>query len=388
MSFYIDPSFFVLLVPLFAGAAFLGLRERSLRRYGFVTSLLMLGLLFARTPAQAAYAAGYLALVAATSQWLLRDPGSNPRFRASLAVVIAPLVVCKVSGVFGADLMGFVGISYLTFRAVQVLVETHDGLVASLSVLDHLYFLTFFPTFVSGPIDRSRRFVQDVRRILPRDEYAGLLAKGILLVLLGMVYKIVLAALAKRYYIPVPLLAPAGDIWWRLLIQLKICGAYGLYLFFDFAGYSLMAQGISYVLGVRTPRNFRAPFLATSMADFWRRWHITLSSWLRDFVFMRLARRLMRRHRTLGRLRASQLALVANMLLMGLWHGITVNYVLYGLFHGVILALERSWEKTSLFKRCRYQAWYRLCSWAVTMMLVFVSLALFSGQVSLLVRGA
>lgn len=387
MSFYSDTSFFVLLVPIMCGAAFLGLRERPLGRYGLVVSLLMLACLFCKTPVQAAYAACYLAVATVGTQWLLRDPRSGRRFAVSLACVLVPLVACKVSGAFGGNLFGFVGISYLTFRAVQVLIEAHDGLIGSMPPLDYLYFMAFFPTFVSGPIDRSRRFQKDLDRVPDSDEYAGMLGRGILLVMLGMVYKVVLAAVAKRYYIPVTWDSVQGDGLWKLLIQMKVCYAYGLYLFFDFAGYSLMALGVSYALGIRTPRNFRAPFLATSVTDFWNRWHITLSTWLRDFVFMRLVRTLMRHKVVKGRLRISQLALVTDMLVMGAWHGLTANYLLYGLYHGILLAAEQGWERTGFYKRHRHQTWYRTCSWLVTMQLVFLGFALFSGQVSLLVKG-
>lgn len=387
MSFYSDTSFYVLLAIVMCGAAFLGLRGRPLKRYGLVASLAMVGLMFLGSPVQAACAAAYISVIVAASQWLFQNPKSKPRFRACLACVLGPLVLCKVSGAFGTSMFGFVGISYLMFRAVQVLIETHDGIIHSMDPLDLLYFLVFFPTFPSGPIDRSRRFQQDLNQQPTPDEYAGLLGRGILLVMLGMVYKIVLASIAKRYYIPVTWDSVQGDTLWRLFIQIKVCYAYGLYLFFDFAGYSLMALGASYALGIRTPRNFRAPFLATSITDFWNRWHITLSTWLRDFVFMRIARAIMRRKLIHNRLRTSQVALIANMLIMGAWHGLTASYLLYGLYHGILLAAEQGWQKTAFYKRHKHQTWYRVCSWFVTMQLVFFGFALFSGQIALLVKG-
>ena len=102
---------------------------------------------------------------------------------------------------------------------------------------------------------------------------------------------------------------------------------------------------------------------------------------------MRLVRTLMRHKVVKGRLRTSQLALVTDMLVMGAWHGLTANYLLYGLYHGILLAAEQGWERTGFYKRHRHQTWYRTCSWLVTMQLVFLGFALFSGQVSLLVKG-
>lgn len=386
MTLFSDPSFFILLSGIIAGAAALGLTGHSLKRYGLVTSLLMLGLAFFPTPVQGLAAALHVAIALVALRVLLRDPKGKARFRLCLAAVLAPLVIYKVGAVFGQNLLGFLGISYLTFRAAQMLIEAHDGIIREASQLDTLYFLVFFPTFTSGPIDRSRRFQEDLDRPIERSEYAEMLAKGILLIMGGMVYKIVFSAVCNRYNV-----AEAWDatnFWFSLLIQVKNCYAYGLYLFFDFAGYSMMAIGTSLCLGIRTPRNFRAPFLATSISDFWKRWHITLSEWLRDFVFMRLLRGLMRRKTFKSRLTTSQVALICNMTLMGAWHGLTPDYLLYGLYHGLLLAANTAWEKGAFHKRHRHQTWYRVCSWFVTMQLVFFGFALFSGQLSKLVKGA
>lgn len=387
MSFFADPSFYELLAVAIAGAAVLGLTEHSLRGYGLAVSLVFLFLMFVQTPLQGLYCVGFLAVALATEQWLLRRPGSKVRYGVALAATLAPLVVYKVTNVWGANLLGFSGVSYVTFKAVQVLIETHGGLIEELGVVDELYFLAFFPTFTSGPIDRSRRFVADAHKVRGRDEYAGMLARGLLLILAGMLYKLVFATVIHRYYAP----AAWGDgtgFWYQVMTAWQ----YALYLFFDFAGYSLMAMGASYCLGVATPRNFRAPFVATGIEDFWNRWHITLSTWLRDFVFMRVTMALMRHKVVKGkdrRLRTAQIGFMCNMLLMGFWHGITVDYIVYGLYHGVFLALAEAYHKKSKFyKRHHSQNWYKVVSWFVTINLVVLSFAIFSGQISMLVEGA
>lgn len=387
MSFFADPSFFELLGVTVLGAAVLGLTEHSLRGYGLVASLVFLFLLFASTPLQAAFCAAFIVVALVAEQWLLKKPDSNARFRAALAATLAPLVSYKVGNVWGANILGFSGVSYVTFKAVQVLIETHGGLIKELPVADELYFLAFFPTFTSGPIDRSRRFVEDAHKVRPRDEYAGMLARGLLLLLAGMLYKLVFATIVHRYYAP----AAWGDgtgFWYQVMTAWQ----YAFYLFFDFAGYSLMAMGASYCLGVATPRNFRAPFVATGIEDFWNRWHITLSTWLRDFVFMRVTMALMRHKVVRGknrRLRTAQIGFICNMLLMGFWHGITVDYIVYGAYHGVFLALAEAYHKKSKFyKRHHAQNWYKVASWFITINLVVLSFAIFSGQISMLVKGA
>ena len=160
---------------------------------------------------------------------------------------------------------------------------------------------------------------------------------------------------------------------------------YGLYLFCDFQGYSLMAMGASYCLGIRCPRNFRAPFAAVDIIDFWNRWHITLSTWFRDFVFMRFTRWVMHRRLLRDRLQVAMCAFMVDMLVMGFWHGIAWCYIAYGVYHGVLLAATQAMQKRwGFYKRHRRDGWFRACSWAVTQTLVFLGFAIFSGQVGML----
>ena len=328
----------------------------------------------------------FLASSAAGCALLMRAPKSKWRFRIALALTLYPLVVCKVSGAFDASLLGFVGISYLTFKATQVVIEVHDGIIERMSSSDWLCFIVFFPVLTSGPIDRSRRFVEDLHATRSRDEYAGLLARGIVLIAAGMVYKMVIAAYIFRFYDPHGW-GNAGfgvELWQQIVIAYQ----YGLYLFFDFAGYSLMAMGACYCFGIRTPRNFRAPFLAVDIKDFWNRWHITLSFWLRDFVFMRFSRFALKHKLFKKRLRVAQCGFMVNMLLMGAWHGLTADYLLYGLFHGVLLAATEAFQKTKFYKAHKKELWFRGVSWFATMQAVFFGFALFSGQITRLACGA
>ncbi len=386
MSFYADPSFFILLIAAVIPAAILGLAEKPLGRYGAVASVILIACLFCKTPLEGFYAACYLALSCASIQWLLRSPSSKRRFWVSLSLALAPLIVYKVSAAFDQSLLGFLGISYLTFKSVQMVLEIHDGIIDRMAPLDTFAFLVFFPTFTSGPIDRSRRFLEDAHAVRPKDEYAGMLARGILLIVAGLVYKLFIAGLMYKSYS----LAPWGtaDFFWELFLQVKTAYVYGFYLFFDFAGYSLMAIGASWCFGIKTPRNFRAPFIAVDIKDFWNRWHMTLSFWLRDFVFMRFARASMKRKLFKKRLHTSLCGYLVNMTLMGAWHGLTPNYLAYGAYHGALLALcELYQKKSSFYKKNKDRAWYKVLSWIVTIQLVMLGFALFSGQISVLLKG-
>ncbi len=381
MTLFADLSFFVLLAAAVAAAAAIGLSGHTLRHYGLAVSVGFLACVFLKTPAQLAALLCFVAAARAAVLFLARNPKDRRRYLVSVASTLAPLVVYKVSAVFDQSLWGFVGVSYVTFKAVQVVIEVHDGLIPreELGLEDWLYFLLFFPQFSSGPIDRSRRFFADAHATPARDDYAGMLARGILLLLAGAVYKVVVATLIHRFYAP----SAAGDAW----AQVQTALLYGLYLFCDFQGYSLMAMGASYCLGIRCPRNFRAPFAAVDIIDFWNRWHITLSTWFRDFVFMRFTRWVMRRKLLRDRLQVAMCAFMVDMLVMGFWHGIAWCYIAYGLYHGVLLAATQAMQKRwGFYKRHRRDGWFRACSWAVTQVLVFLGFAIFSGQVGMLLE--
>lgn len=369
----------MLLAVAVAGAAAIGLSGHTLRHYGLAVSVGFLACVFFKTPAQLAALLAFVAVARAAVLFLARDPKDKRRYLVAVASTLAPLVVYKVSAVFDQSIWGFVGISYVTFKATQVVIEVHDGLIArdELGLEDWLYFLLFFPQFSSGPIDRSRRFAADAHATPFRDEYAGMLARGILLLLAGAVYKVVVATWIHRFYVP----SATGDA----LQQLQTALLYGLYLFCDFQGYSLMAMGASYCLGIRCPRNFRAPFAAVDIIDFWNRWHITLSTWFRDFVFMRFTRWVMHRKLLHDRLQVAMCAFMVDMLVMGFWHGIAWCYIGYGIYHGVLLAVTQTMQKRwGFYKKHRRDRWFRACSWAVTQALVFLGFAIFSGQVGML----
>lgn len=369
----------MLLAAATAVAAVIGLFGHTLRHYGLAVSVGFLACVFFKTPAQLAALLGFLAVARASVLFLARNPKDRRRYLVSVAATLVPLVVYKVSVVFDQSLWGFIGISYVTFKAVQVVIEVHDGLIPreELGLEDWLYFLLFFPQFSSGPIDRSRRFFADAHATPARDEYAGMLARGILLLLAGAIYKVVVATWIHRFYAP----SAAGDAW----AQVQTALLYGLYLFCDFQGYSLMAMGASYCLGIRCPRNFRAPFAAVDIIDFWNRWHITLSTWFRDFVFMRFTRWVMHRKLLRDRLQVAMCAFMVDMLVMGFWHGIAWCYIAYGVYHGVLLAATQAMQKRwGFYKRHRRDRWFRACSWAVTQVLVFLGFAIFSGQVGML----
>ena len=379
MSYFEGMPFFFCLILVLLIAAAAGYLEKSLRWYTLAVSVLFLVFVFGGNIEQTIYLVMFclwsLLLVKGYEKLRARDGRKEGVYHLFVLASLLPLILCKVTPLVHMSLFGFTGISYLTFRVVQIIIEMYDGVIKEIKVTEFAAFLLFFPSVSSGPIDRSRRFLADWERVLPRKEYMELCARGIWKLLLGAVYKMVLAAGAYQVmgYLE-------GENHWYLLIPYAY--AYGIYLFFDFAGYSLMAVGASYVLGIETPDNFRAPFLAKDIRDFWDRWHITLSHWFRDFIFTRFIMYSARKKWFGNRLQRACVGFFVNMGIMGLWHGICPAYILYGLYHGALLAGTEFYQKKSgFYKKNKNKTWYQVLSWVVTIQLVMFGFLLFSGKI-------
>jgi len=288
---------------------------------------------------------------------------------------VVPLIINKVFALTHWHLLAFIGISYMSFKTIQIMIEISDGLIKErISIIDYIQFLLFFPTVSSGPIDRSRRFIVDIKERMTRDEYLELAGVGVYRVVLGLLYKVVLSTYSYHYLVTLPNFG-------SLDYSIKYMYLYTLYLFFDFAGYSLMAVGSSNILGIKTPMNFNKPFLSIDIKDFWNRWHITLSTWLRDFVFSRVFMEATKKKRFKKRLNTAMYAYMVNMLLMGFWHGLTISYIVYGAYHGILMAgFEYYQKKSKFYKKNKNKAWYKVCSWFITINLVIIGLYIFSGE--------
>jgi membrane protein involved in D-alanine export len=220
-----------------------------------------------------------------------RRSDSKVFFRTALALAVLPLAVVKFVPVdMGSSYLSFLGISYATFRGVDVIVAIQDRLILGVSPARYFSYLLFFPTVSSGPIDRYKGFLADCERHPTRADFLRNLDSAVQHIFRGLFYKFVIATLAQKYWLDV---VPEGT---GVLSTVSYMYAYTFYIFFDFAGYSAFAIGFSHLLGIHTPENFNWPFLATNIVDYWNRWHITLSTWFRDHVYMRFVMAAMRGH--------------------------------------------------------------------------------------------
>lgn len=378
MSFFSGYTFFVYLFVLLLPAAVLGMLGKSLRWYRVFLSLVFIYAVYKDTPKQLLYlccyvlGATYLVKIYA---FLQQKYGRNKYiYGHAVFFALLPLLVYKVSGVFGYNFFGFLGISYICFRVIQVVIETYDGVIREVGEYQFIEFLLFFPSLSSGPIDRSRRFSEDNGKIWTKEEYRELLGDGLYKIVLGMFYKIVCSDIFYQ------LLQNVFVGRYRLLYAIGYAYVYGLYLFFDFAGYSSMAVGTSYILGIRMPDNFNKPFLSIDIKDFWNRWHITLSLWFRDFVFTRFIIDSARKKRFKNRLAGACVGLILNMFIMGMWHGLERHYIIYGLYHGVILAFTEVYQKKSKFyQKHKEDKWFICMSWGINLNIVMFGFLIFSG---------
>ncbi|WP_228343996.1 D-alanyl-lipoteichoic acid biosynthesis protein DltB, partial [Streptococcus pneumoniae] len=260
---------------------------------------------------------------------------------------LLPIIFVKVQPAINGtqSLLGFLGISYLTFRSVGIVIELRDGVIKDFTLWEFLRFLLFMPTFSSGPIDRFKRFNENYQAIPERDELMDMLDESVRYIMWGFLYKFILAhVLGETLLPPLKNLALQSGGFFNLY-ALAVMYTFGLELFFDFAGYSMFALAISNLMGIRSPINFNKPFLSRDLKEFWNRWHMSLSFWFRDFVFMRMVMVLTRKKVFKNRNVTSSMAYIVNMLIMGFWHGVTWYYIAYGLFHGLGLVINDAWVR-------------------------------------------
>lgn len=266
-------------------------------------------------------------------------------FYMAVFLAIMPLIVVKLTPFIesGRDsIIAFLGISYLTFKAVQMIMEIREGAIKEYHPFRYIQFLLFFPTISSGPIDRYRRFEKDLLEPPSREKYVDFLGQGIWNIFLGFLYKFILGYYFGQHWLPIVerMLLHRGVFSWTLIVYMYI---YSMYLFFDFAGYSLFAIGVSNLMGYDTPKNFNRPFLSYNIKEFWNRWHISLSFWFRDYVYMRLMFTLTKKKVFKSRIVTSNVGYFALFLLMGIWHGLTWFYIAYGIYHATLICLTDVW---------------------------------------------
>ncbi len=240
-------------------------------------------------------------------------------------------------GVFGMDaplpllrLLLPVGISFLVFRMLSYVIDIYRGQLAPAPALDFAVYTAFFPYLLAGPIARAREFLPQLTS--PRNPHNVDSSRAFVLILGGLIKKMLIADYLSTHIVNGLFASPQTYSSWETVWGIV---AYSVQIYCDFSAYADIAIGISLLLGFELPANFDAPYTSRTIQDFWRRWHITLSSWLRDYLYIPLGGNRKGNGRT-------YVNLVLTFLLGGLWHGAGWTFVVWGLMHGTGLAVERA----------------------------------------------
>jgi alginate O-acetyltransferase complex protein AlgI len=262
------------------------------------------------------------------------------------------------------------GISFFTFQQIAYLVDVMRGARVERDIFSYGLFVSFFPHLIAGPLVHHAEMIPQFKR--ERTGRSALLAaRGLAILAAGLFKKVVIADNLAQFVSPVFAHLDAGGgvaTSWAWLATLS----YTLQIYFDFSGYSDMAIGLALLFGIRLPVNFRSPYKALSIVDFWRRWHITLSRFLRDYLYIPLGGN---RHGEQRR----YLNLMLTMLLGGLWHGAGWNFLIWGGLHGVYLCANRLWQegRASAMPANRLAA---IWSWSVTFFAVVIAWVFFRAK--------
>lgn len=249
----------------------------------------------------------------------------------------------NLNAAFGQDLSLLhillpLGISFFTFQKIGYLVDCYRGLVDEHDPRRFMLFVLFFPQLIAGPIVHHAEIIPQLKRHQDRPvPNPKLIAQGLFFIVIGLFKKVLIADSIGAY----------ADLGFSRVADLTFVDswttalAYSLQLFFDFSAYSEIAVGLALLFGIRLPQNFNSPYKATSITDFWRRWHITLGAFMRSYLYIPLGG-------NKGGIGTQMLAVVATMVIGGIWHGAAWTFVAWGALHALLLAIHKLWIKTGL----------------------------------------
>lgn len=256
-------------------------------------------------------------------------------FLADALDLLAQLGVQAQAG--GLQILLPVGLSFYTLGNISYLIDVNSGQAAAATdIVDFALYLAYFPKLLAGPIERARSFLPKLaeQRIVDN----GVLARSFTLIVIGAVRKLIiadyLAAIIPADVFVTPTQYAANELWCWLLM-------YAMFIYNDFAGYTSIVRGVSGLFGIELSPNFELPYFARNFTEFWNRWHITLSHWLRDYIYFPTSRALLRRNPSRRNMLNLILPPLVTMLVSGLWHGLAWNMLLWGGLQGLYLVIER-----------------------------------------------
>ena len=278
-----------------------------------------------------------------------RDAGGRTKWWVVLSVTINVAIltyfkatnffVDVVNNLYGSGTLDWqavvvpAGVSFFVFQSIAYVVDIARGTISPLKRFsDYLFMLSFFPKMFLGPLVKAKEFIPQIEAkniVVTREDFG----RAVMLIARGLVkYAVIAKSLGLLFVVP----AFAGELGEGGMVALMAIYGFTLQIYCDFSGYSDIAQGVALMLGFRLPDNFDAPYKSATITEFWRRWHISLSTWLKEYLYISLGGNRKGRVRT-------YLNLIITMFLGGLWHGVGMTFIAWGLLHGVALALHKVW---------------------------------------------
>ena len=263
-----------------------------------------------------------------------------------------------------------VGLSYHVLENISYLIDVYRGQVMpATGIVDFALYVAYFPKLLAGPIERARSFLPKLaeQRIVDN----RVMARSVTLIVIGAVRKLViadyLASITSPDIFDLPSKYAANELWYALLL-------YGVFLYNDFAGYTSIVRGASGLFGIELSPNFEQPYFARTFTEFWNRWHMTLSHWLRDYIYFPISRAFLRRNPSRHNVPNLVIAPMVTMLVSGLWHGLSWNMLVWGGLHGLYQVVERL---PSLLRPVvpaqRWPRWRQVAAAAIVFLLVLLA---------------
>lgn len=328
-----------------------------------------------------AYSDWKCAIIIVVYSYLVFSCSKKGKIKAGIVLSLVALGLFKYFGFFvdsfakafglqpsiGIQIILPLGISFFVFSAIGYLVDVSRGKQKALGFGNVLFYLVYFPKFVSGPIISSTGFFEQISR-RRRVGYKSF-ETGIWIFVVGLFKK---AVLADRLSVFVGQVYATPKVFGSLTLALAVL-TYSLELFLDFSGYSDMAVGISKILGIELPRNFNLPYISHNVTEFWKRWHMSLSKWLMNYLYIPLGGNRKGKYRM-------YLNLFLTMLLGGLWHGAGWNFLIWGAIHGIALVVHKVWMNKVRSKEKDHCFWTNLLSVIITFIFVSITWVFFAND--------
>ena len=306
-------------------------------------------------------------LFASLITWLCGRVKSKVIQYIGIALLIAVLVFYKIADAKNLNIIIPIGISFFTFNAFSYLADVSKNETERKGFFEILLYLSFFPRLTSGPLQKASDFFNQIEkeRKINKDN----LSTGIQIYFLGLFKKLVFADRLSVFVNEVyatPNAFSGAPIWLAII-------SYSLLIYFDFSGYSDMAIGTGKMLGFDLPVNFNMPYLSQNVTEFWRRWHISLSTWIRNYIYIPLG------GNRKGKFRQNLNLLIA-MTLCGLWHGATINFVLWGFIHGIALLVHKQYLRIKKTGNDNQNPVLRIISIFLTFLFISLTWVLFRAE--------